>query len=139
MAFQRMIVVSPELLENRSQQPPQQPVIKIIKVIKLIKSSHRYNKWTQVRVHQDPYLKTVKRTATHPHSVIGTGGTKPCFKKKPKLKRIIGLMPLFKTESESETVTLPTHSKYIQNVLTRKIFHDSTFCVYQDDSDGCLK
>ena len=48
-------------------------------------------------------------------------------------------MPLFKTESESETDTLPPHSKYIKNVLTRKIYLDSTFGVYQDDTDGSLK
>ena len=45
-------------------------------------------------------------------------------------------MSLFKTESESESDTLPTHLKYIQNVLKRQISHNSTFRVYQDDTDG---
>ena len=54
-------------------------------------------------------------------------------------KRIIGSVTLFKTESESETDTLPPHSKYIQDVLTRKVTHDPTFGVYQDDTDGSFK
>ena len=51
-------------------------------------------------------------------------------------------MPLFKTqslESESETDSLPMHSKYIDNVLTRTLSHDSSFGVYQDDKDGSFK
>ena len=48
-------------------------------------------------------------------------------------------MPLFKTESESETDTSPTHSKYSHNDLTRKVSHDPTFGVYQDDTDGSFK
>ena len=48
-------------------------------------------------------------------------------------------MPLFQTESESETDTLPAHSKCIQDVLTRKVSHDPTFGVYQDDTDGSFK
>ena len=45
-------------------------------------------------------------------------------------------MPLFKTEFESEKDDSPTHSKYIHNVLTRKVSHDPTFGVYQDDTNG---
>ena len=56
-----------------------------------------------------------------------------------KRKRIIGSVPLFKTESESETDTLPPHSKYIKDVLTRKVSHDPTFGVYQDDTEGSFK
>jgi hypothetical protein len=55
MALQRMILVPPELCENRSQTPPT-PVKKI-----LDSNDHSYNKWTQVRLHRDPYLKTEKR------------------------------------------------------------------------------
>jgi hypothetical protein len=44
---------------------------------------------------------------------------------------------LFKTESESETDVSP--SEYIQNVLKRKVPHDRTFGVYQDDRDGSFK
>ena len=61
---------------------------------------------------------------------------------KPKRKRIIGSVPVFKTErlkSESETDSLPLHSNYIQKVLKRKTSHDPTFGVYQDDTDGSLK
>jgi len=31
------------------------------------------------------------------------------------------------------------HSKYIHNVLRRKLSHDSTFDVYQDDTGGSFK
>jgi len=31
------------------------------------------------------------------------------------------------------------HSEYIQNVLRRKVSHDPTFGVYQDDTDGSFK
>ena len=48
-------------------------------------------------------------------------------------------MPLFKTEFESEKDDSPTHSKYIHNVLTRKVSHDPTFGVYQDDTNGSFK
>ena len=48
-------------------------------------------------------------------------------------------MPLFKTRFESESDTLPTHSKYIQDVLTRKVSHDPKFGDYQDDIDGSFK
>jgi len=133
MALQRMILVPPELWENRSQEPP--PVKKILK-----SKDHSYNKWTQVRLHQDPYLKTEKRKREPiPIPIIETGSTKPSFKTKPKRKRIIGSVPLFKTEIESETDASPTHSKYIHNVLTRKVSHDPTFGVYQDDTSGAFK
>ena len=46
---------------------------------------------------------------------------------------------LFKTESESEPDTSPTHSKYIHSASTCKVSHDHTFGVYQDDTDGSFK
>ena len=49
MALQPIILVPPELWENRSLPPP--PVKKIIK-----SKDHSYNKWTKIRLHQDPYL-----------------------------------------------------------------------------------
>ena len=128
MALQRMILVPLELWQKRSQSPP--PVKKILK-----SKDHSYNKWTQVRLHQDQYLKTEKRKREPiPISIIETGGTKP--------KRIIGSMPLFKTEmlvSESESESLPVYSHYIDNVLKRKRSHDQTFRVYQDDKGSFLK
>jgi len=48
-------------------------------------------------------------------------------------------MPLFKMESESETDVSPMHSEHIQNVLRRKVSHDPTFGVYQDDTDGSFR
>ena len=90
-----MILVPPELWENRSLPPP--PVKKIIKSM-----DHSYNKWTKFRLHQDPYLKTEKRKwEPIPIPIIETGDV--------KRKHIIGAVPLFKTESESETDTLPPH------------------------------
>ena len=48
-------------------------------------------------------------------------------------------MPVFKTESESETNVSPVHSEYIRNVLRRKVAHDPTFGVYEDDTDGSFE
>ena len=80
-------------------------------------------------MHQGPYSKTEKRKLEPiPIPIIETGDV--------KRKRVIGSLPLFQTESESETDTLPAHSKYIQDVLTRKVSHDPRFGVYQDDTDG---
>jgi hypothetical protein len=42
-------------------------------------------------------------------------------------------------ESESETGSLPVHSKYIDKILRCKLSHDTTFDVYQDDKDGSFK
>jgi len=85
MALQRMILVPPELWENRTQEPPP-PVTEILK-----SKDHSYNKWTQVRLHQDPYLKTEKQKGEPiPIHIIETGSTKPSFKTKPKRKSIIG-------------------------------------------------
>jgi hypothetical protein len=80
-----------------------------------------------------------RKKGTHSHSHYETGSTKRIFKRKPERKRIICSVPLFKPEYESETDASPTHSKYIYNVLTRKLSHDSTFVVYQDDTNGSFK
>ena len=51
---------------------------------------------------QNPYLKTEKQNReTNLIPIIETGSTKPSFKTKPKRKRIIASVPLFKTESDS--------------------------------------
>jgi hypothetical protein len=135
MALQRMILVPPELWEKRFQSPPP-PVNKILK-----SKDHSYNKWTQVRLQQDPYLKNEKRKrAPIPVAIVKTGGLNPGFTTKPKRKRIIVSVPLFKeeslAESESETDTVSVHSTFIDNVLNRKRLHDTSFRVYQDDTEG---
>lgn len=140
MALQRMILVPPELWEKHCETPSPPPRVKTI----LKSKDHSYNKWTRVRMHQDPYLKTEKRKREPiPIPIVETGESKPSFTTKPKRKRIIGSVPLFKTErsadSESESDSLPINSKYINNVLRRKSSHDSTFGVYQDDTDGSFK
>lgn len=143
MALQRMILVPPELWENRTQVPqPQPPPVK-----KILKSKdHSYNKWTQVRLHQDPYLKTEKRKREPiPIPIVETGGTpetKQSFKTKRQRTRIVGSVPVFKTEtaqSESETDVSDVSPEYIHSVLRRKSTHDPTFGVYQDDTDGSFK
>jgi len=101
MALQRMILFPPEIWEMLSQSPPS--------VKKILKSKdHRYNKWTQVRLHQDQYLKSENRKREpNPIPIIEPCGT--------KRKRLIGSVPLFKTEmldSESETESLP----FIQSI-----------------------
>jgi len=75
-------------------------------------------------------LKTEKRKREPiPVPIIETGAT--------KRKRIIRSVPLFKTESEIES--LPMHSNYMDNVLKRKETHDPTFGVYQDDKESSFK
>ena len=114
-------MVPPELWENRCQTPtPLSPVKKILRT-----NNHSYNKWTQ----REPI----------PIPIIETGSAEPSFKTKPKRKRIIGSVPLFKMEYESETDVSPMHSEYIKNVLRPKVSHDPTFGVYQDDADGSFK
>jgi len=55
MALRRMILVPPEMWETRSQASP--PPVKTI----LNRIDHSYNKWTKVRLHQDPFLKSEKQ------------------------------------------------------------------------------
>jgi hypothetical protein len=52
---------------------------------------------TKIRLHQDPFLKCEKQK-WEPIliSIVETGGTQPSFKTKPKRKRIIVALPLFK-------------------------------------------
>jgi len=136
MILQRIIQFPPEMWESRPQEPPPPPSVK-----KILKSNdHSYRKCTQDRLHQYPNFKSGKQKR-EPISIpiIETGSNIPSFKPKPIRKLIIGSVPLFKTESESETDALPTNSKYIHNLLTRKVSHDPTFGVYQDDTDGSFK
>jgi hypothetical protein len=93
MALQRMFLVPPELWEMRFQSPP--PVREIHKC-----KHHSYDKWTRVRLHQDPFLKTEKQKREPiPIPIIVTGGIKASFKTKRKRKRIIGSVSLFKNEA----------------------------------------
>jgi len=104
---------------------------------------HRYNKWTKVRLHQGPFLKSEKQKRERtPIPIVETKVTHPSFKTKQKRERITGSLPWFKTEtldSESEKDSLPIHSEFINNVLKRKLSHDRTFGVYQDETDGSFK
>jgi hypothetical protein len=84
---------------------------------------------TEVRLHQEPFLKSEKQKRK-PIPIVETGVTQRSFKTKPKRKRIIGSFPWFKTEtvdSESETDSLLVHSKNINNVFRRKVLHHRTF------------
>jgi len=74
-----------------------------------------------------------------PIPIIETGSTKRGFKTKHKRKRIFRSVSLFKTKSESETDALPTHSKYINKVLNRKVSYETTFGVYQFDTNGSFQ
>ena len=132
MALQSIILVPPDLWQNR-QTPP--PAVKKI----LQSKNHIYNKWTEVRLYQEPYLKTEKQKREPiPIPIVEPASTKPSLITKPKRKRIIRSVPLFKTEkleSESEIDSFP----YIQNVLKRKTSHDPTFGLYQDETDRSFK
>jgi len=79
-------------------------------------------------LHQDPYLKNIKLeldTITIP--IIATKRKSGPFIKTEKL------------EPELQTNSQPLHSKYIHNVLRRKLSHNPTFGVYQDDTDSSFK
>ena len=84
-----MNLVPPDLWENRTQesQPPDKEILKI--------KYNSYNKWTQVRLHHDPHLKTEKQKRK-PIPIEEAGGTNPSFKSKPKWKCIIGTVSMFK-------------------------------------------
>jgi hypothetical protein len=93
-------------------------------------------------------LKTEKRKCDPiPIPIVETGGTpdsKPSFKTKAKRKCIIGSAPVFKTgstesETDTESSVSPVHSKYSQGVLRRKVSHDHTFGVYQEDANDSFK
>ena len=58
-------------------------------------------------MHQDSFLKNEKQKREPiPIPIIETQSTTPSLKTRPKRKRIIGSVPLFKTEaSESESET----------------------------------
>ena len=81
MALQRMILVPPELWEKRCETPSPPPVKTILK-----SKDHSYNKWTRVRLHQDPYLKTeeLKRESI-PIPIIETTRKSGPFKLEPEL------------------------------------------------------
>jgi hypothetical protein len=81
-----------------------------------------------VRLQQIPYLKTEKLNR-EPIAV-------PIIETTPKTATFIKAE---KPESEIETGFQPVHSKYIHNLLKRKLTHDPTFGVYQDDTDGSFK
>ena len=120
-----MILVPLEMWETRSQalSPPFKTILN--------SEDHSYDKWTKIRLHQDPFLKAKKREPI-PIPIVETWVTHPSFKTKPKRKRITASLPWFKTEtldSETETDTLPVHSKYINDVLKRKLSHDLLWCV----------
>jgi len=118
--MQCIVLVPPEMWENHSQTLPP-PSLKMI----LNSKDQSYNKWTKVRLYQDSFLSSEKqKRGPIPKSILYSGVTQPSFKRNPKRKRIIGPLPLFKTEtldSESEEDSFPVHSKYVSNVLKRKV------------------
>jgi hypothetical protein len=117
MALQRMILVPRELWENRCQTSSPQPVKKILK-----SKDDNYDKWTRFRLHQDPYLKTEKQKRQPiPIPITETQVTDR------------------KSVPEWKIDSLPVHSKYIHNVLRRKLSHDPTFGVYRNYTDGSFK
>ena len=100
MALQSFILVPRELWQNRCQTPPPPPVKKVLNI-----KDHSSNKWTQVRLHQDPYLKTGKqKRESIPIPIIKIASSKRSFKTKLNWKLRIGSVPLFKMKSESETM-----------------------------------
>jgi hypothetical protein len=59
MALQRMFLIPPELWEKRCEASPTPPLPSVKKILN--SKDHSYDKWTKVRMKQDPYLKTEKR------------------------------------------------------------------------------
>lgn len=77
-------------------------------------------------------MKTKKQMRKlFPIPIIETGSS--------KLKCVIGSVPLFNTQSESETYVSSMHSQYIQNVLKRNESYETTFGVYEDEKTVLLK
>jgi len=77
-------------------------------------------------------MKTKKQMRKlFPIPIIETGSS--------KMKCVIGSVPLFNTQSESETYVSSMHSQYIQNVLKRNVSYETTFGVYEDEIDGSFK
>jgi hypothetical protein len=74
MSLQRMILVSLEMWETRSQASSP-PSVKTI----LNSKDHSYNKWTKVRLHQDPFLKSEKQIR-EPIPIVETGVTNQALK-----------------------------------------------------------
>ena len=108
---------------KRCQTPSPPPVRTILK-----SKDHCYNKWTRFPLHQDPYLKTEKlKREPIPIPIIETTRKRGPFNKAEKL------------EPELETNSQPVHSKYTHNVMRRKLSHDPTFGVYQDETDSSFK
>jgi hypothetical protein len=74
-----------------------------------------------VRLQQDPYLKTERLS----RELIAV----PIIEITRKTGHFI------KAEKPESKIETSLHSKYIQNVLKRKLTHDPKFGVYQDDTD----
>jgi hypothetical protein len=109
---------------KRCQTPPLPPPVRTI----LKRKDHSYNKSTELRLQQDPSLRT-ERLNREPIAVPIVETTR---KTSPFIKAE-------KPESEMQTGFQPVHSKYIQNVLKRKLMHDPTIGLYQDDTNSCFK
>jgi hypothetical protein len=89
--------------------PP--PSVKII----LKSKNNSYDKWTQVRLQQDPYLRTEKLNR-EPIVV-------PIIESTRKTGSFI------KAEKPESEIQTGFNSKYIQNVLKRRLTQDPTFGV----------
>jgi len=123
MALQHMILVLRELVGKALSNTVTTACKTVLK-----SKYHSYIKWTRVRLHQDPYLKTEKlKREPIPIPIIETTRKSGPFNKAEKL------------EPELETNFQPVHSKYIHNVLRHRLSHDPTIGVYKDNSDGSFK
>jgi hypothetical protein len=72
MASKRMLLIPPELWEKCSQPPATPPPVKQI----LKSKNHSFDKWTKIRIQQDPYLKTEKlKREPIPVPIVETEGT----------------------------------------------------------------
>jgi hypothetical protein len=109
------------LWEKHCQKPLPPPPVKTI----LKTKNHSYDKWTRVRLQQDPYLRT-ERLNREPIAV-------------PILETTRKTGPFIKAEKPESEIQTGLHSKYIQNVLKRKQTHEPTFGVYRDDTDDSFK
>jgi hypothetical protein len=111
--LQRMFLIPPKVWKGKCKVPPKRqpppPIPPVGKILK--KKDHSYNKWTKVRMLQDPLLKAEQSKREPPKPVV--------------VEREV---PLIENEEEEEYVN-----------PKREILLNSAYGVYRDATNDSLK